>query len=67
MKLQALRELNKAEQVIEPQKDPSLVVDADSRWEQMFREQMARDAEEQKKRDQEALKLEIERMREIVR
>jgi hypothetical protein len=43
------------------------VVDADSRWEQMFREQLAREAEEQKRKDQEALKLEVERMREIVK
>jgi len=42
-------------------------VDADSRWEQMFREQLAREAEEQKRKDQEALKLEVERMREIVK
>ncbi len=66
MKLEALRDLNKVEKV-EPQKPASSAVDADSRWEQMFREQMAREAEEQKKKDQEALKKEIERMREIVR
>jgi hypothetical protein len=66
MKLEALRDLNKVEKV-EPQKTASSAVDADSRWEQMFREQMAREAEEQKKKDQDALKKEIERMREIVR
>ena len=43
------------------------MVDADSRWEQMFREQLAREAEEQKRKDQEALKLEVERMRQIVK
>ena len=66
MKLEALRDLNKVEKV-KPQKTASSAVDEDSRWEQMFREQMARDAEEQKKKDQDALKKEIERMREIVR
>lgn len=47
--------------------EAGLAVDADSRWEQMFREQLAREAEEQKRKDQEALKLEVERMREIVK